>query len=242
MLLSLILFGSKARGDDRKNSDIDLLGVVDGGAIKLEKSVRGVSQYRYPFGYLKKRSEEGDLFLAHIVHEGRALHDTANAVQQINEAFRFRSSYETEVCTAHGIIEFMGHRERLIRTKQQRSRLIWGIRTLLVARQAEQEKVGFSSRALEEFSGCRDLKRIIDNRYTVDVSEIVKAASFVADMFGSEFVHQNYPYSKDDEIKFLEDLGGFAGDTAHIFLPPQRRRKLKAKFREPLGYLSFSPD
>jgi predicted nucleotidyltransferase len=236
------LFGSKARGDDRRNSDTDLLGVSDGGPIRLENSVRGVSQYRYPYGYLRKKSEEGDLFLAHIVFEGKVLHDTANSFQRIKEYFRFKATYSKEVLEAHAIIAFMTQNSRLIKTRLQRSRLIWAIRTLVAARQAEKGYISFSSKALEDFTGIEGLKNCIDTRYRIDPSEIAKLALVAAEALGDDQLHTNFPSDHDDRVQFLSDLGGIAADTAFIFVPPQRRKKLKGGISTTLGYSFFEPE
>ena len=55
MLLSVILFGSRARGDHRSTSDVDLLGISDEGPIKTEISSCGVSFYQYPLALCAQR-------------------------------------------------------------------------------------------------------------------------------------------------------------------------------------------
>lgn len=184
MLLSLILYGSRARGDHRLSSDVDLLGVVDEGRIHREVAARGASLYNYPVGTLIEKAKQGDLFLAHITHEGVVLHDTAGIFLSIKESFCFKSSYDDEISEASAIVWYLSERSNGLAVRRARKRMVWALRTILIASAAQSEKALFSSAALEEFSKIDGLKRLIDRRFTVEISNLRNVAMEIAEQFG----------------------------------------------------------
>src|SRR5690242_1909710 len=153
MLLSVILFGSRARGDHRSTSDVDLLGISDDGPIKAEVSRQAVSFYQYPLRALHSKAVSGDLFVLHINSEGKVLHDTAEVFPRICDAFRFKQSYEREIREASCVNWFILERPHLLPSDTIRKRLIWGLRTILIAKCAERQTPVFSSGGLADFAG-----------------------------------------------------------------------------------------
>ena len=134
MLLSVILFGSRARGDHRSTSDVDLLGISDEGPIKTEISSCGVSFYQYPLATLRAKALAGDLFVLHLTSEGKQLHDTAEIFSRICESFCYKASYENEIREASIVNWFILERPNLLLSYAMRKRLVWGLRTILIAR------------------------------------------------------------------------------------------------------------
>lgn len=114
MLLSLILYGSRARGDHRQRSDVDLLGVVESQSIHREVTSRGASFYHYPSHTLLAKAKAGDLFVLHLVEEGKVLHDTLNFFEQVRQSFRYKTSYSHVIMEAQAVILFICERESLL--------------------------------------------------------------------------------------------------------------------------------
>ncbi|MCW1431578.1 nucleotidyltransferase domain-containing protein [Novosphingobium sp. JCM 18896] len=216
MLLSLILYGSRARGDHQLRSDVDLLGVVEGGMIHKEVSKRGASFYHYPAPTLLDKSRSGDLFLLHLVSEGKVLHDTMNFFERVKDEFTFRVSYEEEVREAHLILRFVQSRPSLLQRKKGRKRLIWGMRTILIARCAEQGQARFSSSALEEKSGYNGLKALIDGRNTADIDALLKASDFIVTKFGNPQIDKEWPSELKAQRDLLRLSGGIAKNTTEL--------------------------
>lgn len=216
MLLSLILFGSRARGDHRLVSDVDLLGVVDGGLIGDEVASRGASFYRYPIKYLQKASDEGDLFVLHLVEEGKILHDTASLFQSVRDRFQYKESYESEIREACLVGWFLLSYGSELNEKNFRKRLTWALRTVLIARCAERRTPHFSSTALEEQFGIAGLKAVIDRRYVIHDALLRKTARKVFIEFGILKPHLDWPKSKRDQLATLRQSGPVGKSLANL--------------------------
>ena len=74
MTATLILYGSRARGDARPNSDVDILLAPDEGQIGKPKKFDGLSLHIYPKNWLFENARSGDLFAYHIASEGLSIH------------------------------------------------------------------------------------------------------------------------------------------------------------------------
>lgn len=219
MLLSLILYGSRARGDHRLSSDVDLLGIVESGKIESEVATRGASFYAYPSRKILSNSQNGDLFVLHLIKEGRILHDTVDFFDRVSKSFIYKSTYETDIFIAHSVLSYLVTKRSYSNRKEYRKRLIWAVRTILIARSAEKKNPVFSSRDLADFSGISKLKEIIDKRNVIDEKSLFSAAELVGDKFGSQEVHINWPASQDAQEKELFEMGGIAASTVEIIRP-----------------------
>ena len=84
----IILFGSHARGDAGKYSDVDLLIIMqfEGKSFRKVADIRSKVRPDFPVhlvvrtpAELKQRLEWGDFFLQEAVGEGKVLHEAAHA-------------------------------------------------------------------------------------------------------------------------------------------------------------------
>lgn len=89
----LILYGSYARGDERPESDIDVLQLVNRPRPFYQKGQLSVSVYTED--HLRLLAEAGSLFILHLVLEGRVISDQAGALSGILAAYRNPESYES---------------------------------------------------------------------------------------------------------------------------------------------------
>lgn len=234
MLLSLVMYGSRARGDHRLSSDVDLLGITETGAITPEISFRGASFYTYPYANLFDGAKSGDLFILHLVEEGKCLHDTLNSFDNVKRNFQFKLSYEDEIETAQSILHYLLSNKKYSTRPKFRKRLIWAIRTILIARAAEARKPVFSAKMLEDFSGFSGLKRVIDKRNVIDVAEIFQAAEAIADNFGIDRIHCEWPAAREQQEDRLKKLGGIAASSIELASPIKFRfSKKKATTSSP---------
>jgi hypothetical protein len=222
MIISLVLFGSRARGDHRLNSDVDMLGVVEGGAIKDEVAVRGASFYRYPLNYLRERSECGDLFVLHLVSEGRILHDTGGLFADICHRFTYKLTYEAEIREASAIALYIISRKGHNLSKKVRKRLVWAFRTIIIANAAQQKRAVFSSSDLQEYAKIDGIKEAIDRRNTIEADTLVRITKKVVSDFGNTRQELQMPRLQSEQNLWLRDFGGMAGSTLELFRPGKK--------------------
>lgn len=225
MLLSVVLYGSRARGDHRATSDTDLLGVIENGPIRTEIANSGTSLYHYPLELLRGKALRGDLFVLHLVSEGKILHDTAGVFGTVKRSFNLKSSYEDEIISATLIAKFFSTRTATLSRKDARKRLVWALRTILIARSAEQKIPIFSSAGLEAFSGISGLKNTIDSRHKPIAVELQKLATRILARFGSSSGYE-WPDDKAGQRALLKERGGIAADTLRFVGPLARRNVL----------------
>lgn len=226
MLVSLVLYGSRARGDHRQKSDVDLLGVVEQGPIRNELSAGGTSVYRYPYELLLNNSRRGDLFVLHLVREGIVLHDSLGLFAAVQKEFEFRTYYSDVISDAYFVTKFFQTRPVLLKQKMARKRLVWATRTILIARAAEQKLALFSSDALARFSGLSGLKKAIDDRNLVDHGELLTLAIKIADRYGATDESSLWPEAKEDQRALMRGRNGLVADTLK-FIQPRRTIKFR---------------
>ena len=224
MLVSLVLYGSRARGDHRQKSDVDLLGVIEEGPIHKELSAGGTSLYHYPHKLLLKNSSLGDLFVLHIVSEGIVLHDSLGAFKSVQDAFVFKENYSKEICDAYIVIKFFEENSHLLRKKDARKRLVWAIRTVLIARCAERRKAYFSSDALARASKIGSLKRVIDNRNLPEFDELLSVAIKIRERFAQDCFPGSWPSMREDQRQLMKERGGLVADTLKYSHPTRLLR------------------
>lgn len=217
MLLSVVLYGSRARGDHRSTSDVDLLGLIESGPLRREISAGGTSLYHYPAGLLSKQSKDGSLFALHLASEGKILHDTVGVFSEITRNFRYKVSYDSEVDDACLIVHFFNERVSLLRKKSARKRLVWAIRTILIARAAEIQQPRFSSSSLAAFSKIPELKNAIDNRSSDETELLIKVANRVVNRYGNDV---DWPkLDRKGQRNLMISKGGIVKDTVSFAVP-----------------------
>lgn len=188
----------------------------------------------YPLGTLIKKSLQGDLFVLHVVTEGRVLHDTALAFAQAKEAFVYREGYRQDVRNATAVVRYLLSHPDVLSKRQARARLIWGVRTVLIASAAERREPAFSSGALERFSGLAGLKNVVDKKYTVALELLADTAEGVLNVFGDQELLAKWPRNHRDQADTLESLSAIARDTVEIVQGRTSASKLKDVFSSPL--------
>lgn len=154
-----LLFGSLARGDHSEGSDTDLL------MINLDDETRHVSIGRlslflYPWHQLKQAARDGDLFVCHLVREARPLIDPDSYLAKLRDAFEFRSTYHDEITRATDLGWYLVGFGSELNSHLLVKRALWCIRTILIARSAEQRNPVFSPQQLAEqtrSASARDL-------------------------------------------------------------------------------------
>lgn len=155
------LFGSRARGDHLKYSDVDLLHVTNDDRV-LHSQVAGVSVSSYPLADLKQKAANGDLFLYHVLFEGRPLYDPGGYLEVLKRSFKLRSDYSVEIRRAVDLGWFIIHHRNSISDEHMIGRRVaWVVRTILIAKSAENGRPIFSRSALASTLPDLDIESLI---------------------------------------------------------------------------------
>ena len=147
-IVALALFGSRARGDAANHSDIDLL-LVTQDRRPRHANIDHISLSFYPLQNLKAQARAGDLFLCHVLTEGRPLHDPDGVFPALRASFQLRTSYAEHIRKAADLgwlLARFGH--CWAEAPLLRRRIAWAVRTILIARSAEAGNPIFSPAAL----------------------------------------------------------------------------------------------
>jgi hypothetical protein len=189
--------------------------------------------YHYPSELLLKQSQDGNLFALHIVSEGKVLHDSLGFFSGVKKAFKFKETYNDEILDASLILRFFLNRPQLVSRKSSRKRLIWAIRTILIARNAELRRSCFSSSNLTSFSNIPELKDIIDNRNASDPEINIKVARRVLSKFGYEDLGDYaWPIDKRAQRELMSNRGGIVADTLRFVQPAGLIKKAALGFSQ----------
>jgi hypothetical protein len=160
---AVILFGSHARTDAEAGSDVDILGIT---AERKTRHVEmgTVSLYLYPWKRLLAEARNGDLFVCHIVKEARPLHDPKSYLKELSTAFIFKPSYSEEVRKASDLAWYLIHFHEKLDQRTVAKRIAWCVRTIVIARSAENRTPYFAAAALTAFSKSSEVGALISRK------------------------------------------------------------------------------
>lgn len=165
------LFGSRARGDHSEYSDVDLLHVTNDDRAS-HSQIAGVSVSSYPLVDLKQRAATGDLFLYHVLFEGRPLYDPGEHFEALKRAFKLRSDYSVDIRRAVDLGWFMVHHHHSIPDRHLIGRRVaWVARTILIAKSAENGRPVFSRTALADEAPRVDVHGLIAAKDSTTLEE-----------------------------------------------------------------------
>ena len=160
-VLSLLLYGSRARGDATADSDLDLLVATAGGPHRVRDNGRMTVSW-YPQDHLLRRARSGDLFAFHLVSEGTALFEKQPVLTRLRRAFTYRADYRREIRQASDVGWcLLHHAERVRDSLGFNRRMAWSAHSVLVAAAAEQRTPVFSADGLAAFAGSPGAARVI---------------------------------------------------------------------------------
>lgn len=144
---AILLFGSRAREDNRRGSDTDLLLIAPPGAPR-HKSIGHLSMFFYPWEKLAEDARAGDLFVCHIVREAKPVFDPLLQLDRLRSLFRLRSSYAHEIAQARALGWLLDRHAGAFNSQVVARRMVWCTRTILIARLAERGTPEFAPAAL----------------------------------------------------------------------------------------------
>jgi hypothetical protein len=163
-IAATLLFGSLARTDHGEGSDTDLL------MINLEDETRHVSighlsLFIYPWRQLEQDAQSGDLFTCHLVNEAKALVDPDDYLAKLRRSFRFRQSYQEEVERASDLGWYLVLFGDELNSALLAKRVLWCVRTVLIARSAEQRAPVFCPQELANQTRSQPARDLLTRRH-----------------------------------------------------------------------------
>lgn len=186
-VVATLLFGSLARADQSEGSDTDLL------MIGLDEKMRHVSVghlslFLYPWRQLEQDARDGDLFVCHLVREAKPLIDPDCYLPRLQRAFQFRSSYAAEIARASDFGWFLVNFGAELSPQLLMKRALWCVRTILIARSAEERDPVFAPDRLAERTPSLSAQDLLRNRRRPRVDVAVQKAlrQFLIDVGGDD--------------------------------------------------------
>jgi len=163
-IAATLLFGSLARADHAGGSDTDLL------MINLEDETRHVSVghlslFIYPWRQLESDARMGDLFVCHLVHEAKPLVDPDGYLPKLQKAFGFRASYQDDIQRASDLGWYLVRFGDDLNTRLLAKRVLWCVRTILIARSADRRLPIFGPHQLAEETRSEAAREILRHRH-----------------------------------------------------------------------------
>ena len=160
-ILSLIVYGSRAREDHSEDSDTDLFAITND--ERYEMIIEGTTNIAcYPLTQAITRAEGGDLFFMHITSEAKAIYDPSGAFEKVKKSFIKKDSYSSEISNASELgFALLGHANNIQDYYLLNKRLAWCLRTILIGRSAELGSPTFSKEGLGKIFQDDDLIDLI---------------------------------------------------------------------------------
>lgn len=109
----------------------------------------------YPWRKLLADANEGDLFVGHLVQEAKPLSDPLNQLGQLRSTFKLRESYQREIDQASDLGWFLSRFPHHLKPSLTAKRIIWCVRTILIAKLAEEGKLVFAPSELAELANSK---------------------------------------------------------------------------------------
>ena len=143
----MILYGSRARDDNSSRSDVDILLITSENKISHTK-INSLSVSFYPLDVLMEKAKSGDLFVLHLVLEGKLLFGSAAAMEEIRAAFRSKANYLEDIRSAADLGWMIARYGDEFDQHLVARRATWCVRTVLIALSVQRGQPTFSSKGL----------------------------------------------------------------------------------------------
>lgn len=209
---SLILYGSKARGDARADSDVDLLLASCSGDLQKPTTVAGVSLHRYPKPWLEVQAQQGSLFAYHVAFEGVALEDADGLIGRLRSVFRRKDTYDEDILVGSLVMKLLIAADWGANFEARR-RFVWALRTTLIAATAADGSPVFAPLALESRIGLYGVAELISNREQVNFDQCRSVGEqALARFLAPTLAHLEGPVLREHLMR----LGGMALDSVRV--------------------------
>jgi len=167
---AVMLYGSRARGTERPDSDIDILALVETkpGSVQFGN----VSITYYTSAHLLHMAESGSLFIKHLRDEGSCISDPAGLLNSIFAVYTPRSNYDSlrsdlaAVLSALSVSDRKYYADGLIRAG------VWAARSAVYVVGAEREELSFDTLTACERASVPELAGVLRDRSIMSVDQL----------------------------------------------------------------------
>jgi hypothetical protein len=212
MRASLILYGSRARGEAVHASDVDLILAEDGKLLRRPRISNGVSVHWYAKDWLRSEALAGNLFVYHVAFEGKSLVEGCDLLSDLQGTFQKRHSYKDDIETAALILRMVLETDWKA-DRGLRQRYFWALRTMLICRSADLGTPKFSATALEGVVNIHGLAEHIHQRSEASYRDCVTMGAAVSKEC-APFLDPNLAGTRLRD--HLLGLGGIAFETVRL--------------------------
>lgn len=208
--ISIVLFGSYSRGDQNEFSDIDVLHVT---IIKSKPYTKNNVNYStYTLDQLTEMAQKGDLFILHIIKEGRILFGSNNVLDYLSNQFIQPKSYDdyrTKLINCAGLLS-VNNQEFDKRAIEYYRLLSFLFRSYLYSLMLDSGKVCFSLVDVSKyFNDIRLIKVFSYKKYTsIDYSDFVFCKLIYEEY--SKTIFLNKFNNNLDLLKHLKEVDDFS--------------------------------
>lgn len=178
---ALILFGSCARGDQTKDSDVDMLAIHDDKNYRVDEYQKLNFSF-YPESTLRRMMLNGELFALHLATESKIIFETDNIASNLFKLFEFKSSYVPIISEASLLAwTIIKYYSEINKPDLCNKRLVWCIRTISAANAASQKKNCFSATDIIKSVSIGDMDWVLAQKNNSEYSQrlITKMIEFL---------------------------------------------------------------
>ena len=160
-ITSMALYGSRARNDNTSDSDTDLFAITNDDRYQMV--FHGTTNIAcYPRSLAMSRAEGGDLFFLHIVREAVVMYDPDSSFEKMQSAFKLRDSYKDDILNAAELgIALLINIANFKNYFYINKRLVWCLRTILIALSAERGNPVFSAKELSSTFEDKEIELLL---------------------------------------------------------------------------------
>jgi hypothetical protein len=201
-----ILYGSRARGENRDDADIDLLRSPPSGSIERPQQVGNVSLHTYPQDWLLSEAAAGSLFAYHIANEGIALFDPDEFLIKLKKKCFLKDDYSDLRFLCFRIIRYIENFQSDWEYNIRR-RYFWAMRSILISITAEDMNPIFSLSALERNFFISGLEEYFREKNTLTPEKIKWLGKEVSRISGTDTPNQMDMRNLRDWLTSMEGVG-----------------------------------
>lgn len=170
-----------------------------------------MSIFDYPWRVLVEGASTGDLFTCHIAFEAVALVDPDDLLPKLRATFRFKPDYADEIGRATDLGWFLVRHGDALDPSAVARRTVWCVRTILIARAAEEGKPVFSPDLLADRTASKAARHLLRNRHAgrADHAMRTRLRAFLREHAPHDGFHR-----EADVGEFLDRFEATGNDTA----------------------------
>lgn len=217
---NLLLYGSYARNDIVKNSDVDLLSIGESDFSKKIIQYK-VNLTQYPYKILTQMAVDGSLFIFHLKTEGKILVDNGHLFESLfNDNFILKNSYNQERAFSLSLLkEIFSIYEYSQNFTYANSKILWCIRTIFASIGAESKMPLFSTESIKDYFG-NTYSKLLGIKHSTkktqkEIAKIIdKMVNIVGDSYNDSFSESLMKY-REQVLNTLKNEG--ASDNSSQF-------------------------